>query len=76
MIIAHLFVVGALMVSRIPTFSFKKLLVPTDSIALVLLAAVIAIAVLFTYPWYSMVALTVLYAGSILLSWRAARASA
>ncbi|MEO0497814.1 MAG: CDP-diacylglycerol--serine O-phosphatidyltransferase [Pseudomonadota bacterium] len=73
LIIAHLVIVGLLMVSRVPTFSFKKLLVPTDSIAFVLIGAVIIIAILFTYPWYSMVAITIAYMASIIISWRTAR---
>lgn len=73
LIMVHLVLVGLLMVSRVPTFSFKKVLVPTDSIAFVLIAAVIVIAVLFTYPWYSMVAVTLVYMASIIVSWQTAR---
>jgi CDP-diacylglycerol--serine O-phosphatidyltransferase len=67
-------IVGAAMVSRLPTFSFKKLLVPTESIVMVLIGAMIAIAVVLTYPWISMVIINVIYITSIFISVRSARA--
>ena len=65
--------VGFLMVSRIPTFSFKTILVPRDHIMLVLIASVLLVATLLTYPWISMVVIDLVYIATIFWSIRAHR---
>ena len=57
--------VGFLMVSRIPTFSFKRILIPRDQIILVLIGAVVLTGTVITFPWESMVVLDLIYVGTI-----------
>lgn len=53
--------IGLLMVSRVPTWSFKTTRVPRRNVKLFLVAFAIGGAVLFTYAWISLVALCVAY---------------
>lgn len=73
LIAVHMAAVGFLMVSRIPTYSFKTILVPRDHIMLVLIAAVLFVATILTYPWISMVVIDLAYIGSIVWAYRAYR---
>jgi CDP-diacylglycerol--serine O-phosphatidyltransferase len=61
--------VGVLMVSRLPTVSFKKLRIARDLVPVLLLAAVLNIALLVTIPWVSMFLMLAVYAVSLPLSW-------
>lgn len=56
-----LVVVGALMVSRLPTYSFKKSKVPQDYVLFVLVAAGLLVAGLAGAPWRTLIAVGVLY---------------
>ena len=58
--------VGLLMVSRIPTWSFKTTRVPRRNVKLFLVVFAIAGAFLFTYAWIGLVVLCVLYVGVVL----------
>ncbi|MHA6326695.1 CDP-diacylglycerol--serine O-phosphatidyltransferase [Roseivivax sp. CAU 1753] len=53
--------IGMLMVSQVPTWSFKTTRVPRRNVKLFLVAFAIAGAVLFTYAWISLVILCVFY---------------
>lgn len=70
----YMVAVGALMVSRIPTPSFKTARVPRRSVKYVLIGFAFAAAVLLTYLWISLVALCLGYAGAVF--WSAVRSPA
>jgi CDP-diacylglycerol--serine O-phosphatidyltransferase len=59
--------VGALMISRVRTPSFKRATVAASRAPFVLVAAVAVIAALVTYPWVTMLTLALCYVAAILL---------
>jgi CDP-diacylglycerol--serine O-phosphatidyltransferase len=61
-------IVAALMVSRVPTFSLKRLRVPREWILPVLLVVGAAAAFLTTEPWATLLCVGVIYIGSIPVS--------
>ena len=65
--------VGALMTSRIPTFSFKRFRVPRELVLPVLLVIGALAAFLTTEPWGTLLAIGLLYLISIPISIRAYR---
>jgi CDP-diacylglycerol---serine O-phosphatidyltransferase len=68
-----LLVVAFLMVSRIPTYSLKKINVQRDYILPTLVAAAAGLAMLYFYPWWTLAALGLAYMISIPLGYRARR---
>ncbi|MDP2064190.1 MAG: phosphatidylcholine/phosphatidylserine synthase [Phaeovulum sp.] len=58
--------VGALMISRIPTFSPKSLRVEQGRVGLVLVGTAILVGMLFTRFWLTMVVIDLVYAAMIL----------
>jgi CDP-diacylglycerol--serine O-phosphatidyltransferase len=62
--------VGALMVSRVPTFSFKRFRIPGEWVLPVLLVVGALAAFLTTEPWATLLVVGTLYIGSIPLSIR------
>lgn len=64
---------AALMVSQVPTYSFKKLRVRREYILGVLLVVALIAALLVTYPWAVLSALAIAYLSSVPFSWRAHR---
>lgn len=65
-----LVVVGALMVSTLPTWSFKNFKVPADYVLPLLLGIGAYVAVLLTEPWAALAAAGVIYSGMLFLSAR------
>ena len=65
--------VGGLMVSRVPTFSFKKVKVPHSYVLPVMLCVGLFIAFLVTEPWALLVGVGAVYLGSFPMSWRSYR---
>ncbi|MGH6952514.1 MAG: CDP-alcohol phosphatidyltransferase family protein, partial [Vitreimonas sp.] len=61
--------VAGLMVSRLPTFSFKKGRVPRHLVLPALLAAALVMGVLASSPWIGMSLLGLAYASLIPFSW-------
>ena len=62
----YIVVIGLLMVSRIPTYSFKNLSVPREKAKFLLLGYVLLAAALLTYLWATLLALCVVYvAGTV-----------
>ena len=57
----YLGIIAFLMVSRIPTFSFKKVLIRRDLIVPVLLAVALLATTMFTYTWVTLIALVGTY---------------
>jgi CDP-diacylglycerol--serine O-phosphatidyltransferase len=62
--------VGALMVSRLPTFSFKKVQVPQAYAVFVVLGVGGLAALLINTPWVTLSAILILYLVSLPLAWR------
>ncbi|MEZ5911633.1 MAG: CDP-diacylglycerol--serine O-phosphatidyltransferase [Paracoccaceae bacterium] len=59
--------VGYLMISRIPTRSFKDQTVSRENVKFLLLAIVFVAAAVFTYPWVTLVGLALAYIGVVLV---------
>lgn len=63
---AWMVAVGALMISRLRTPSLKRMTIAASWARYALVGAVILVAALFTYPWATMLALSLGYFGAIL----------
>ncbi len=65
-----MFVSGALMVSRLPTFSFKSHQIPRKNVLPVMLSAGLTIVALVTEPWATLMLAILAYLISLPLSYR------
>lgn len=63
--------IGGLMISRVPTFSFKRVRVKREYVGLVLLGAGLLVAALLNQPWYTLAAMELAYLASIPFSIKA-----
>lgn len=63
---------GALMVSRLPSFSLKTTIY-AEHAHLVLLGVTATLALLAVYPWQSLLVIDMIYLCSLVLAWRASR---
>lgn len=61
--------VGLLMVSRLPTFAFKKVKIPHSYVLPVLVGAGILAAALFSAPWMTLMIIGIVYVGSFPISY-------
>lgn len=66
---AVLVMVGGLMVSRIPTFSFKKGRIPRHLVLPSLLVAALMMGVIASSPWIGMSLLGLIYLSLVPYSW-------
>lgn len=57
--------IGGLMISRVPTYSFKRVRVKREYVGLVLLGVGIFVAALLNQPWYTLAAMEIAYLASI-----------
>lgn len=64
-------VVGFLMISNLPTFSFKKVEIPQKFMIPLVLAIVVTTTALISHPWRTFSILTLIYICSFPLSYRA-----
>src|SRR6476646_9558797 len=71
-----LVVVGGLMVSRLPTFSFKKGRIPRHLVLPALLVAALTMGVVVSSPWIGLSLLGLIYIALIPFSWLAYRRQA
>jgi CDP-diacylglycerol--serine O-phosphatidyltransferase len=71
-----LVLVGGLMVSRLPTFSFKKGRIPRHLVLPALLIAALTMGVIASSPWIGVSLLGLIYLGLIPFSWLAYRRQA
>lgn len=62
--------VGALMISRIPTPSFKGVRIYSENARFILVGSVALIAALLTYTWVTLLILDLVYLAGILVAWR------
>ncbi|WP_417208542.1 CDP-diacylglycerol--serine O-phosphatidyltransferase [Antarctobacter sp.] len=74
-IAAHICLVGLLMISRIPTYAFKKLSIDRGNAKFFLLGAGLMAAALFTYLWATLALVTFAYIGSLIWALRSAHKS-
>ncbi|NJM82328.1 MAG: CDP-diacylglycerol--serine O-phosphatidyltransferase [Tabrizicola sp.] len=58
--------IGAMMISKVRTPSLKRITISSDHVRYVLVAAVVMVAALLTYPWVTLLALALAYLGGIL----------
>lgn len=72
-VLAFLLSVGTLLVSSVPTYSFKKLVVPRQRVFPTMIVVVVAIAFIVSVPWLSLSIILGLYLASIAFSVRAHR---
>jgi len=62
--------VGGLMISRIPTPSFKGVRIYAENARYILIGSVALVAALLTYPWVTLLLLDLFYLGAIVVAWR------
>lgn len=65
--------VGALMVSRLPTYSLKSMRIPRQHVLPVMLGGALLAALLASKPWATMPLLGCLYLATLPMAWRARR---
>jgi CDP-diacylglycerol---serine O-phosphatidyltransferase len=66
-------VIGLLMVSKFPTFAFKKVKVPHAWVLPTLVGAGLLTAALFSAPWLTLIGLSIVYLGMFPFSYRSFR---
>jgi CDP-diacylglycerol--serine O-phosphatidyltransferase len=66
-------VIGVLMISKIPTYSFKMLTISRGNVPFFLLGAVVMLAAVLTYLWATLVVLGLIYMAGIYWAWRDTR---
>jgi CDP-diacylglycerol--serine O-phosphatidyltransferase len=62
--------ISFLMVSRLPSFSFKKVRVPRDWVLPLLLAVAAIAAALVSFPWYTLTVAGLVYLGTLPFAYR------
>jgi CDP-diacylglycerol---serine O-phosphatidyltransferase len=62
--------IGVLMISRIPTYSFKLMTISRRNVPFFLLGAVVLIAAVLTYLWATLVVMGCIYMAGIYWAWR------
>jgi CDP-diacylglycerol--serine O-phosphatidyltransferase len=69
----YIMAVGGLMISRMPTPSFKSVTFYAENVRYVVLSVVLLMAALASHPWATMMGIDLVYAGTIayyLVTWR------
>lgn len=66
---AWLVFVGMMMISRIPTYSFKMITISRRKVPFFMLGAMVLIAAVLTYLWVILVVLDLLYVGGVIWAW-------
>ena len=75
LIAGHVFLVGLLMISRVPTYAFKQLTIDRGNAKFFLLGAGLMAAALLTYLWATLALMTCAYICSLIWAFRSARKS-
>jgi CDP-diacylglycerol--serine O-phosphatidyltransferase len=73
LIILYIIFVGLLLISRIPTWSFKTMTIYGDNVKFLLVGFVVVISALLTYPWITLVVVDLVYLAGIIWAWRASK---
>jgi CDP-diacylglycerol--serine O-phosphatidyltransferase len=73
LVLVYTLAIGLLMVSRVPTWSGKLVgrRVPRDQVLPLFVVVVLVVALLVSYPWEMLTALTIAYLASLPFSWNA-----
>ncbi|SLN75703.1 CDP-diacylglycerol--serine O-phosphatidyltransferase [Ruegeria meonggei] len=71
----YLLAIGLLMISRVPTFSFKNISVPSGNAKFLMLGFVLLLSALLIYLWTTLALISITYIASLALAFRAARKS-
>ncbi|NVO58650.1 CDP-diacylglycerol--serine O-phosphatidyltransferase [Rhodobacteraceae bacterium B1Z28] len=71
----YICLIGLLMISRIPTYSFKNMSISRFNAKFFLLGAAILAAALLTYLWATLTILTLAYVGCLVWAYRSSRKS-
>jgi CDP-diacylglycerol--serine O-phosphatidyltransferase len=66
-------VVGLLMISRIPTYSFKMMTISRPNVKYYMLAFACLVAALLNYLWLTLVAVDLIYLGGVVWAWWVSR---
>jgi CDP-diacylglycerol--serine O-phosphatidyltransferase len=66
----YVIIIGLLMISRIPTWSFKIVTIRRERTKFLYLGFVVIVAALFTYPWATLVILDLAYIAGVIWAWR------
>ena len=69
----YMLCVGLLMIGRLPTLSLKSLTIKRENVRYLYVGFVCFLAALISYPWATLMALDLLYLGSLLWAWRQLR---
>ncbi|WP_187428690.1 hypothetical protein ROLI_012060 [Roseobacter fucihabitans] len=72
-VVGYICLVGLLMISRVPTYSFKNLAIDRSNTKFFMLGAGVLIAALLMYLWATVVIVTLVYMASFLWAMRSAR---
>lgn len=75
LIALYVFIVGLLMISRVPTYSFKNMSVPRGKARYLMLGAALVLSAVLTYLWVTLVLIAIVYVVSLLIAVRSARRS-
>lgn len=75
LVAAWLVAVGALMISRMPTPSFKKTMIYAEHARYIVLGFVALVAALLSFPWTTLLALDLAYVAALAVAFRHARKS-
>lgn len=73
LVVAYICLIGLLMISRLPTYSFKNLTIDRGNTKYFMLGAGVLIAALLMYLWATLFFLSVVYMGSFFWAVRSAR---
>ena len=73
LIILYIIFVGLLLISRIPTWSFKTMTIYGDNVKFLLVGFVVVISALLTYPWITLVVVDLVYLAGIIWAWQASK---
>lgn len=69
----YICLIGLLMISRIPTYSFKNISIDRKNAKYALLGAVVLAAALLTYLWATLTIVTLIYVGGLVWACRTSR---
>jgi len=73
LIIIYIIFVGLLLISRIPTWSFKAATIYSENVKFLFVGFVIFISGFLTYPWITLVVVDLVYLAGIFWAWRASK---
>lgn len=73
LVAAHICLIGLMMISRVPTYSFKGMTIDRANAKFYLLGAVCLVAALFTFLWATLTLMSIAYVGCLVAAYRSFR---